>query len=48
MIFAITDLCSQRVAEAHSFFSILRRTDTLMMLPKTFGFFFFDLKFEMQ
>lgn len=48
MIFAITDLSSQRVAEAYSFLSILRRTDTLMMLPKSFGAFFFYLKFEMQ
>jgi len=38
MIFTITDTCSQRVAEAYCFFSVLR-TDTLIMQPKIFGFF---------
>lgn len=39
MISQLLILCSQRVAEAHSFFSILRRTDTLKKLP----FFYFFL-----
>lgn len=42
MIFVITDLCSQRVAEAYFFFSILR-TDTLMMLPKNVVLFLFEI-----